>query len=140
MQNDKSPKASIDEVGFRGRQFTSTLANQYSSRLSCFSPFVILGPLSGPETSKKDLATSEKKEWWRRKALISQFSAMGPALADGGISILVGTSVVGTVQRFQYLSLRRRARFLPHSIRERPCESILYSRHSFFFLSLFWVR
>jgi hypothetical protein len=55
----QSPKASIDELSFRGRQLTSTLANQYSLVFHVFLLSSLLSPLSGPKTSnKKNLATS----------------------------------------------------------------------------------
>src|SRR6185437_4605387 len=87
----QSPKASIDELSFRGRQLTSTLANQYSLIFHVFLLSSLLSPLSGPKASYKKFSTTERRTKKRGAARRHSVSlANRPALTNGGISVLVG--------------------------------------------------
>jgi len=54
----QSPKASIDELSFRGRQLASTLANQYSLVFHIFLLSSLLSLLGGPTSNKNFLVPS----------------------------------------------------------------------------------
>jgi hypothetical protein len=57
----QSPKASIDELSFRGRQLASTLANQYSLVFHVFLLSSFLSPLIGPKTFNKKIRGNQRR-------------------------------------------------------------------------------
>jgi hypothetical protein len=90
----QGPKASIDKFGFRGRQLTSTLADQYSGLvIHVFLLSSLFESVDRAQSFQQKFLATERRTKKRGAAGRHSVSlANRPALTNGGISILVGTS------------------------------------------------